>query len=101
MLLNLKERRKQKLLTYIAYGKILPVVIPEEEEALYEEIRAVLDKSAEPGVSKMRVVSSIPEVLTAEGRKIGPYKQGEIIEIGNSRDVEFMIKNKIAEPVNQ
>jgi DNA replication initiation complex subunit (GINS family) len=102
MLASLKERRKQKLLTYLAFSKQLPQTVPEEEEALYNEIRQILTRGADSvKVSRLKVLSSVPEVLTSEGREIGPYKAGEVIELANDSDVEFIIKNKIAELLSQ
>lgn len=100
MLISLKERRKQKLLMYAAYGKPLPPIIPVEEERLYNEVRQLLAKEDQHvKISKFRITSDIPEVLTTNGRKLGPFKQGEVVEISNSNDAEFIVKNKIGETV--
>lgn len=100
LLASLKERRKQKLLLYIAYNKQLPTTIPGEEESLYGEIRQILNKNdARTRISRLKITSDIPEVLTTSGRKIGPYKQGEIIEISDSNEVDFILKNKIGDMV--
>jgi DNA replication initiation complex subunit (GINS family) len=102
LLENLKEKRRQKLLIYLAYEKPLPHPIPEEEEALYNKIRKILNRSEEKAsVATVKITADIPEVFTSEGRKIGPYKQGEIVEVPNSGDIEFMVKNKIGEPTTQ
>ncbi len=102
LITSLKDRRKQKLLLYIAYNKPLPAAVPEEEESLYNEIYQILNKSnSQQKMSKLKINSDIPEVLTSQGRKIGPFKQGEIIEVSNSNDAEFIIKNKIGEIVTQ
>lgn len=100
MLASLKERRKQKLLMYVAYSKPLPSIVPEEEERLYNEIRQILNKEDQHAkISKFKITSDIPEVLTSQGRKIGPFKQGEVVEISNNNDAEFIVKNKIGETV--
>jgi len=99
---NLKEKRRQKLLIYLAYEKPLPQPVPEEEEDLYNEIRKILNKDEEKGrVATMKILADVPEVFTSEGRKVGPYKQGDVIEVPNSSDVEFMVKNKIGELTTQ
>jgi len=100
MFASLKEKRKQKLLLYVAYNKPLPPIIPEEEENLYNEIRQILNKNDnQVKISRVKITSDIPEVLTSKGRRIGPYKQGEIIEISDSNDADFIVKNKIGEIV--
>jgi hypothetical protein len=99
---NLKEKRRQKLLIYLAYEKPLPHPIPEEEEALYNEIRKILNANdGKTTIVSVKILSDIPEVFTSEGRKIGPYKQGDVVEVPNGSDIEFMVKNKIGEPINQ
>jgi DNA replication initiation complex subunit (GINS family) len=98
MLFSLRERRKQKLLMYVAYDKPLPAPVPEEEETLYNEIRQIIIKdNPQPKASKIKITNDIPEVLTAKGRKIGPYKRGEVVEVTDTSDAEFIIKNKIGE----
>jgi DNA replication initiation complex subunit (GINS family) len=100
LLSSLKDKRRQKILLYIAYNKPLPPSVPEEEESLYNEIFLILNKNnTQAKVSKLKITSDIPEVLTSKGNKIGPFKQGEVVEISSSNDVEFIIKNKIGEIV--
>ena len=102
LLESLKEKRRQKLLIYLAYEKPLPQPVPEEEEGLYNEIRKILNRTEDRSrAASVRIISDVPEVFTSEGRKIGPYKQGDVVEVQNSGDVEFMIKNKIGEPITQ
>ena len=98
MIAILRERRKQKLLVYLAYDRPLPQQMPEEEEVLYNEIIKLLTKDIPNSkLSRLKITTNIPEVITAEGRKIGPYRQGEVIEVSNSGDAEFIVKNKIGE----
>ena len=102
MLENLKEKRKQKMLIYLAYGKSLPQPMPDEEEGLYNEIRKILSKDEEKNkIATVRILADVPEVFTSEGRRIGPYKQGDVVEVPNGGDIEFMVKNKIGEPITQ
>lgn len=100
MLAALVERRKQKVLLYIAYNKQLPAAIPTEEESLYNEITNVINQNMQqPKPAKFRILADIPEVLTKQGKRIGPYKQGEVIELFDSSDAEFVAENKIGEAV--
>ncbi|VVB77013.1 Uncharacterised protein [uncultured archaeon] len=102
MAVSLKEKRKQKLLIYLAYGKPLPQPMPEAEEALYNEIRRILSRDeSKDRVSKLKVTADVPEVFTAAGKKIGPYKLGEVVEVPDKDDYEFMLKNKIGEQISQ
>ncbi|MCL5239283.1 MAG: hypothetical protein M1286_02315 [Candidatus Marsarchaeota archaeon] len=102
ILATLKNRRKQKILLYIAYNKPLPAPVPAEDEVLYNKIFAVMNKT-DGGikVSRMRITSDVPEVLTSKGKKIGPFKQGEIIEVMDNEDADFIIKNRIGEATAQ
>ncbi len=94
------ERRRQKLLLYIAYGKQLPASLPVVEEGLYNEIINVLNQTAQrPKPAKLRILADVPEVLTKTGKKIGPYKKGEVVELFDSSDAEFVAENKIGEAV--
>ncbi len=98
ILVSLKERRKQKILLYIAYSKPLPASVPEEEENIYNEIFQILNRTGNsPKIARLKITSDIPEVLTSGGRKIGPYKQGEIVEVSDTGDADFIIKNRIGE----
>ena len=102
IIFSLKERRKQKLLVYLAYNKQLPNPVPEEEEVLYNEIHQILSRdTAAVKVFRFKITASIPEVLTNEGRKIGPYNEGDLIEVANKSDAEFIVKNRIGETINQ
>ena len=102
MLASLIEKRRQKILLYIAYNKPLPAAVPAEDEKLYSDLRSVLSSNdSRVKISKLKITSDIPEVLTAEGRKIGPFRQGEVVEVTDSNDIEFMIKNKIGEIVSK
>jgi hypothetical protein len=99
MLHELKEKRRQKLLIYLAYDKPLPQPVPDEEEALYNEIRRILNRTAEGSerTARIKILADVPEILTSEGKKIGPYKQGAVVEMPRGADAEFVLKNKIGE----
>jgi hypothetical protein len=100
MATSLAEKRRQKILLYIAYNKPLPAIVPAEDEKLYNDIRGLLASgNSNAKISKLKINSDVPEVLTAQGRRIGPFRQGEIVEVSDGSDIEFMIKNKIGEIV--
>ncbi len=98
----LRARRTQKLLTYLAYGKQPPQQLPQEEESIYNEVKRILNKESKPQkATKLRILMKIPEIITTSGQKIGPFSSGDIIISEDSKDVEFMISNKIGEIVEQ
>ena len=97
MFASLKERRKQKLLIYLAYGKQLPQPAPREEALLYAQLSEVLKgERNSTKVARLKILADVPEVITTEGKKIGPFKKGEVVEATHNGDVEFMLKNSIA-----
>jgi hypothetical protein len=101
LLSMLKERRMQKILIYIAYNKQLPSYSTAEEEEIYERIKKLLtENSVKPTLTKVKILSDIPEVITPEGNKIGPFKQNQTIELESENDTDFILKNKLGEIVN-
>ncbi|MEM3181030.1 MAG: hypothetical protein QW091_02305 [Candidatus Micrarchaeaceae archaeon] len=99
MLSQLKEKRKQKILVYLAFGKPLPKPIPEEEETLYNEILQILSNSADVKTTRLKILADLPEIMTPEGKKLGPFKNGEVIEVTDVKDASFIVNNKIGEKV--
>ena len=98
----LRARRTQKILTYIAYGRKLPKPIPEEEEKLYIRIKKTIEEDGPPAMPpKIKIIVSAPELVTPEGRTIGPFEKNTIVEIGNRQEFEFLLKNKIGEEISQ
>ena len=95
---SLKERRRQKILVYIAYNKELPRPLPLEEEDLYIQIKNILNKSnSEPKPSKVKIAKTIPQIVAPSGSKLGPYEQNEIIYIYDRADAKFIVENKLGE----
>jgi hypothetical protein len=101
ILSSLKKRRIQKILVYLAYEKPLPSQIPLEEEDLYNQIKKILNKEhVSNSVTKIRINVQVPEIITKEGTKLGPYKQNEIVELNKEEDINFILSNKIGEIAN-
>ncbi|MDE1834643.1 MAG: hypothetical protein KGH64_04865, partial [Candidatus Micrarchaeota archaeon] len=97
----LKEKRTQKLLVYIAYSKQLPAPLPSEEEALYIQIKKIVNSSTPEAKSiKIKVSKSIPQVITPKGNSIGPFEQNQTVFLSDISDVKFIVDNKIGEIVN-
>lgn len=97
-LFSLKEKRTQKLLVYMAYGKQLPQPLPAEEEEAYNRIKQILKKeNADKTSTKIKINTDLPEILTPNNSKLGPFKQNEIVELREPQDIKFIIENKIGE----
>lgn len=95
---SLKEKRTQKMLVYIAYGKPLPRPLPAEEEEAYNKIKQILKKENVDKLStKIKINADLPEILTPNNNKLGPFKQNEIVELQEASDIKFIIENKIGE----
>jgi DNA replication initiation complex subunit (GINS family) len=98
LLTKLKERRKQKLLIYLAYQKKLPSKTPLEEEEIFFKIKNIIDNEPERiKISRIKINEDIPEIISPKGEKIGPLNKNQIIELTDKNEVEFLIKNKIGE----
>lgn len=97
---SIREKRAQKLLIYIAYNKEIPRPIPSEEEDLYIQVKKIINKEgAEVKASKIRILKTIPEIVTSSGNKIGPFEQNQTIYVSEMSDAKFIIDNKLGEIV--
>lgn len=109
LLVGLFEKRKQKLFLYVAYRKPLPQPISDLEQEFYNKIMEIAEKhrlnlstAANKSNKLLRSVTDIPEIILPSGRKFGPYRKDEIIEIpGSEMDSEYLIKNAICESYNR
>ncbi len=98
LLENIKKLRNQKVLLYLAYDRKLPTPIPKEEESLYKYIKNILNKTTDAATfRKIKIINTIPEVITPEGKKLGPFIKGETILPESELEIEFILKNKIGE----
>jgi DNA replication initiation complex subunit (GINS family) len=98
---KLRSKRTQKILVYLAYNKPLPSQVPAEEEALYYQILKTINKEVPPPkTAKIKILIKIPEIITTKGNKLGPYQEGEVIQVEDPDDAEFMVNNKIGEVAN-
>ena len=95
---QLKERRIQKVLIYLAYNKQLPQPIPRSEENLFKRIKAIMSEETKSVQAKrIKINLDIPEIITPEGNKIGPFSKDQIIEIDDNKEIEYILQNKIGE----
>jgi hypothetical protein len=97
------ERRKQKILIYIAYKKQPPQSNIIEEADFYNSIVSVTKKNAflSDGVAtkKFKVIGDLPEIVLPSGSKVGPLSKDQIIELNNREDIEYVTSNNVCEAV--
>src|SRR5437660_698882 len=101
LLTNIKEKRLQKLLIYLAYNKQLPSQIPDEEEEIYLKIKKTLEKGIEhtQRLKKIKIATEMPELVMPNGNKIGPYKHNQVVELEDANEADFLLNNKLGEPI--
>jgi hypothetical protein len=105
MINDLYERRKQKILIYVAYKKPIPQpAIPQELEFYNKAVELAsanrLDIDGQNGKNIiMRSLQAIPEIiLPHSGKKVGPFEKDQMVEIGNDEeDIKFLINNTICQ----
>ncbi len=101
VVLNLKAKRRQKILLYLAYGKKMPEKVPEEEETFFSKIKKIMAQDEEfAKTTKLRITADIPEIVTPTGKKIGPYNKNQTVNVDDEEDADFLVKNKIGEILN-
>ena len=102
---ELYERRKQKILIYVAYKRTMPQpAIPRELEfynrllEMSDQNRVDTDKSQGAKVQTLRSLQAIPQIILPSGRKAGPFEKGQLVEIPNDEeDIKFLINNTICQ----
>lgn len=105
MLNGIFEKRRQKILVYIAYGKALPQPVSDLEQDFCDKVQDILKVNKLDSINikttdkvSLRSLKDIPEVILPSGNKIGPFKKDQIIELGNHEgDIEFLLNNTICE----
>lgn len=102
LLNEITERRKQKILIYVAYKKPLPQSNIEEEMNLYSSLLNIVkdntftQQCVQVGC-RLKVLSEVPEIMLPSGAKVGPLSKDQIIELSNREDIEYMKGNGICE----
>jgi hypothetical protein len=102
MVNDLYERRKQKILIYVAYKKQLPQPAVPTEQEFYNELSEVAKKNrvdthfSKNGRHTMVSLQTIPEIILPSGKKAGPFEKGQVIEMNaEEEDIKFLINNTI------
>jgi DNA replication initiation complex subunit (GINS family) len=99
------ERRKQKILLYVAYERPLPQPIANLELEFYNKVLEVvksekLTMQKETGTkSLLKSIKDIPEIILPSGNRFGPVKIGETFESISEQDKVYLIENSICEKV--
>jgi DNA replication initiation complex subunit (GINS family) len=100
------EKRKQKILIYVAYNKPLPQPASNTEYEFYNKIlQAMKSERLEftgntPAESKvLKSTKDLPEIMLPSGNKLGPIKKDQIIEPINEQDKVYLLENSICEQV--
>ena len=100
---NIYERRKQKILIYLAYNQNLPQPLPKSETQLYTRLSEVLKneklESSEEESRDLLVLQDIPKVILPSGKEIGPLEKEQTIKVEDEYDENFLINNSICKRV--
>lgn len=98
------EKRKQKILIYIAYNKQLPQPISNSETEFYNKVlqavkseRLDLTKDIKNGNHTLKSLKSIPEIVLPSGNKLGPLAKDQVIDSLEEPDRNYLIENAICE----
>lgn len=97
------ERRKQKILIYVAYKKQPPQSNIVEELDFYNsvinvtKVHAFLSNSS--ASKKFKAVGELPEIVLPSGSKVGPLSKDQIIELNNREDIDYVTSNGVCEAV--
>lgn len=96
---GLYDKRKQKIMLYVAYGKQISQNQIKEEMEFYNNLVS-LNKSSKINFTKnndhsLKVLNDIPEIILPSNSKIGPLSKNQIISIRDADDKEFLITNSI------
>ena len=97
------ERRKTKILLYIAYNKQTEYLTT-QETVFYDKIMSIFKENRLNSTEAMqkkndmlKSLNEMPQILLPSGAKLGPINKEQIIKIENEEDAEFLIKNSICE----
>jgi hypothetical protein len=103
---DLYERRKQKILVYVAYGRALPQQLPQEEANFYNKIADSFKAnqftyylSNESRKAMLESLYDIPEMLLPSGNKIGPLTKAQTVSVESSEDAIFLVNNALCKKI--
>ena len=98
---SIYQRRKQKIMVYVAYGKQLPQPVPAEEARFYENLQKLFSNETlntkSTNKPSLRAIRDIPEIFLPSGNKIGPVSKSNTVEVASEEDTEYLVSNKLCE----
>ena len=107
LLYDFFEKRKQKIFLYMAYNKQPPSQIDSSELEFYNKLLGLSDRYKLALGQKiksnklLRSITDIPEIILPSGKRLGPLKKNEILDMqdaeGAAEDVRYLISNAICE----
>ena len=103
LIFEIFEKRKQKIVLYVAYKKPIPSPVVDVELDLYNKLmdiytntKIIGQKEAKTQQNMLRVIiEKLPEVFLPSGLKIGPLEKGQVIEVADKADSAFLIDNSL------
>lgn len=102
LLNNIYERRKQKLLIYLAYNQTPPQPLPPEEERLYSRLGSIVSSERlDRGEDKPKLVAlqNVPKIVLPSGREVGPLEKDAAVSVEDEHDRNFLLNNSICAAV--
>jgi len=100
------DKRKQKILIYIAYNRQLPQPISNNELEFYNKtLQIVKSEKLDLIVQQKNItltlksIKDIPEIILPSGNKIGPLKKDQIVDATNEQDRKYLMENTICEQI--
>ncbi len=95
------EKRKQKILIYVAYNRPLPQPISNIELDFYNKIlqttktERLTAQGKETRATTLKSAKDIPEIILPSGRKFGPLKKDQEIGSIEEQDKVYLLENAI------
>ncbi len=98
LLNNIYERRKQKILAYLAYNQQPPQPMPPEEERFYTNLYATIknDRLGDKSVlGALTALHDTPKIILPSGVEVGPLMKDQTVLIDSTQDTEFLLSNNL------
>lgn len=102
---NFFEKRKQKIILYVAYNRPLPQPISSNELEFYNKLLQITKETrldltyskTDLKTNSLKSIRDIPEIILPSGGKVGPLKKDQIIEMADEQDKTYLVENNICE----
>lgn len=100
------DKRKQKILIYIAYNRQLPQPISNNELEFYNKTLQIVKSEKldlivqqKNNIQTLKSIKDIPEIILPSGNKIGPLTKDQIVSTTNEQDRKYLMENTICEQI--